>query len=112
MPDRDLSMSGVERHRADRAALWLHPHLADDAALMVALSQSTRTSLPKTRRDRFSFERWPNGWAFSGRRCLGVGFCVVAAGIQHGYRVAIGNPDHATGERFSLNRTRQKEEER
>lgn len=33
---------------------------------------------------------------------------LLAVGIEHGYRVAIGNPDHATGKRFGLNRASQK----
>jgi hypothetical protein len=53
-------VAGIKRHCTGRAASRLHQHLADDAlVLVVRFFQSTRTSLLNTRRDRFSFDRWP-----------------------------------------------------
>ena len=111
--DGELGTADVECLRAGfacggaRVADGCYPDLGDIAAISILLvpldanilaHHGTGQALLRAVTERLSF--------FRGIDTGETNFVLLAICIKHGNRIAIGNPDHATGKRFSLNRTR------
>ena len=94
--DGDLRVTGIERHRARRATGRLHPHLADDALVLVSLLPLDPHVLVEDQARQVLFR--PLAERLRLLRCvdaLEANLVLLAVSIKHGYRVAISHADHA-----------------
>lgn len=102
---------GVEGEAAARAVRRLNPDLADNAVVAVAFIPFDPHILSEDHLRQALF-----GTLAEGLRLLRSidplkpNLVLLAVGIEDGYRIAIGNPDHAPGKRFGMNRARQENE--
>ena len=97
--DRDLRVTGIERHRAGRATGRLHPDLADDALVPVTLLPLDAHILPEDHAGQVLLGALAEWLSLLGRvDALEANLVLLAVGIEHGYRVAISNADHAAGQ--------------
>ena len=89
-------MSGIERHGAGRAAFRLHPDLAYDALVLVALPILDPHILTEDHLRQTFLGSLAEGLGFlGGVDARQANLVLMAVGIEDGYRVAIGNAHHA-----------------
>lgn len=96
-------MTGIERHGASRAVSWLHHYLADDATVLVALLPLYPHVFVEDQARQVLLGSLSVGLRFLRRvDTLEANRVLLAVGIEQGYRVAIGNADHAAGQGVGL----------
>ena len=95
------------RVQAVEPALAVLPvHIAGDRRLTVPLNRNLLVEYQGSKVLFRAVTEWLS--FFRGIDTGETNLVLLAICIKHGNRIAIGNPDHATGKRFGLNRAPQK----
>ena len=92
-------MTSVECHRAGRTTGRLHPDLADDALVLVALVPLDAHILPENHAGQVQLRSLTEGLRLFRRvDALKANLVLLAVAIKDGYRVAISDADYTASQ--------------